>query len=91
MRYVYIVRCSDDTLYTGIAKDLDNRIYDHNNSKIGAKYTKSRRPVFLVWHKKTINRITASREEFRIKHMGKQKKELLVSSLKSNKKYTKST
>ena len=91
MRYVYIVRCSDDTLYTGIAKDLDNRIYDHNNSKIWAKYTKSRRPVFLVWHKKTINRITASREEFRIKHMWKQKKELLVSSLKSHKKYTKST
>ncbi len=78
MRFVYMVRCSDETLYTGIAKDVDKRIADHNGSKVGAKYTKSRRPVILVRKKKFKDRVTASKEEYRIKRIGKQKKEKLI-------------
>lgn len=78
MRCVYIVRCNDGTLYTGIAKDLAKRISDHNTSKTWAKYTKSRRPVVLMWFKKVIDRNTASRLELQIKKMWKQKKEEMI-------------
>ncbi len=78
MRFVYMVRCSDETLYTGIAKDLEKRISDHNMSSVGAKYTKSRRPVTLVRHKKVKDRNTASKEELRIKALGRAKKEEIV-------------
>ena len=46
--FVYILECSDGTFYTGITKDLTRRIYEHNYTKKGAKYTRSRRPVQLV-------------------------------------------
>lgn len=78
MRFVYIVRCIDNSLYTGITNDLDKRMFDHNNSKTWAKYTKSRRPVVLVWNTKVIDRNTASKLELKIKKMGKQKKEEIV-------------
>ncbi|MCF7834714.1 GIY-YIG nuclease family protein [Candidatus Gracilibacteria bacterium] len=78
MRFVYILRCKDNSLYTGITNNLEKRIFDHNNSKIGAKYTKSRRPVKLVWKKKVSDKNTASKLEYKIKRMGKQKKEELI-------------
>lgn len=78
MRYVYMVRCSDETLYTGIAKDVEKRIFDHNNSKVGAKYTKSRRPVTLVRHQEAEDRNEASKLEYRIKRIGKGKKEEMI-------------
>lgn len=78
MRFVYIVRCSDNSLYTGITKDLDKRIYDHNYSKIWAKYTKGRRPVKLVWSQKVKDRNQASRLELEIKKFWKEKKEMIV-------------
>lgn len=78
MRSVYMVRCSDDTLYTGIAKDVEKRINDHNTSEVGAKYTKSRRPVKLVRKKRCRDRATASKEEYRIKRIGKEQKENLI-------------
>ncbi len=78
MRFVYIVRCNDASLYTGIAKDLDKRIFDHNNSKTGAKYTKSRRPVILIWSQKVADRNEASKLELKIKKMPKQKKEEMI-------------
>ena len=46
---VYIVRCADDSLYTGITIDLERRLHEHNNAKNGAKYTRPRRPVTLVY------------------------------------------
>ena len=52
MYYVYILKCADKTLYTGITTDLKRRIAEHNSSKLGAKYTSSRRPVTLVYSKK---------------------------------------
>ena len=78
MRFVYMVRCNDDTLYTGIAKDVDKRISDHNTSKVWAKYTKARRPVVLVWKKRVKDRNVAAKLEYTIKRIGKQKKEALV-------------
>lgn len=86
MRSVYIVRCNDDTLYTGIAKDLQKRISDHNTSKVWAKYTKARRPVVLVWSKKVKDRNIASQLEYKIKRIGKEKKEALVKKKKIVKK-----
>ena len=78
MRFVYMLRCDDWSLYTGITNDLEKRLFDHNNSKTWAKYTKSRRPVKLVRSTKVKDRISASKLEFKIKKIGKMKKEELL-------------
>ena len=74
MYYVYILKCADETLYTGIAVDLGKRIEEHNTSDLGAKYTKYRRPVKLVYSKKFRDRSTASKEEIRIKALSREEK-----------------
>lgn len=79
MRYVYIVICNDDSLYTGIAKDLVKRISDHNTSKIWAKYTKARRPVSLVWYTEVVDRNAAATLEYKIKRLWREKKQELIS------------
>jgi len=61
-------------LYTGIAKDLVRRVKEHNTSKLGAKYTRGRRPVKLVYSKKFRNRSLASKAEARIKQMTRTQK-----------------
>ena len=68
MYYVYIVQCADETLYTGIATDLERRIDEHNHSDKGAKYTRARRPVTLVYHETFEDRSTASKREYEIKN-----------------------
>lgn len=74
---VYIVECSDGTLYTGISNDVDKRVLTHNKGK-GAKYTKTRLPVVLKWLKWSLDRSVASKEEHRIKKLTrKQKLELI--------------
>ncbi len=76
---VYIVRCSDNTLYTGIAKDVTKRIKEHNSgNKIGAKYTRSRGPVTLVYTEDAETRSHASKRECEIKKMDKKSKEMLL-------------
>ncbi|MCB9809052.1 GIY-YIG nuclease family protein [Candidatus Nomurabacteria bacterium] len=80
--YTYILRCADDTLYTGITTDLDRRTDEHNglnNDKKGAKYTASRRPVTLVYSQEFTNRSEAMKEEARIKKLNKNEKEFLIS------------
>ena len=67
MYYVYIARCADDTLYTGIATDLSRRIEEHNSSDKGAKYTRVRRPVSLVYSEEFPDRSLASKREYEIK------------------------
>jgi len=67
MYYVYIVRCADNTLYTGIATNLERRVEEHNNSTKGAKYTRTRRPVSLVHYEAYVDRSTASKREYEIK------------------------
>ncbi len=78
MYYLYILKCADSTLYTGITTDLKRRIVEHNNTKLGAKYTFSRKPVKLVYSKKFKNRSTAAKEEARIKRLKKSQKLELI-------------
>jgi len=76
--HVYIVRCKDNSLYTGITTDLKRRLHEHNQTTKGAKYTRSRRPVSLVYSKLVENRSIAQKEEYKIKKLDKRKKEELV-------------
>jgi len=76
--FVYIVRCADDTLYTGIATELERRIEEHNSSGKGAKYTRTRRPVVLVYHESYETRSEASRREYQIKKRMSRKEKLLL-------------
>jgi putative endonuclease len=78
MYYLYILKCADKTLYTGITTDLKRRVSEHNNLKLGAKYTSSRRPVKLVYSKKFKNRSSASKAEARIKKLAKPQKLSLI-------------
>ena len=78
MYYLYILKCADKTLYTGITTDLKRRIVEHNSSNLGAKYTHSRRPVKIVFSKKFKNRSTASREEARVKGLKRVEKLELI-------------
>lgn len=74
MWHVYILQCADKSLYTGITNDLERRISEHNNSPKGAKYTKGRRPVKLIYSQRKKNKITASKEEYRIKNLTRDEK-----------------
>jgi len=65
--FVYMVRCADDTLYTGITTDLERRTQEHNGPDKGAKYTRVRQPVTLVYHEAHPDRSTASKREYHIK------------------------
>lgn len=76
--FVYIVKCSDNTLYTGIAKDLKRRIDEHNNSDKGAKYTRVRRPVELVYSEVSEDRSSASKREYEIKKFTRTQKLELI-------------
>ncbi|MBX4187418.1 MAG: GIY-YIG nuclease family protein [Candidatus Doudnabacteria bacterium] len=78
MYHVYILKCKDQTLYTGITTDLNRRLFEHNFSKLGSRYTSSRRPVKLIFSKKFRNRSTASREEARIKSLSRAEKLKLI-------------
>jgi len=79
MYYVYIVECADGTYYTGITTDLERRILEHNFSFKSAKYTRSRRPVHLVYSSMANNRSDASKEEYRIKRLTRAQKQKLIS------------
>lgn len=71
--YTYIVRCADDSLYTGFTTDVKKRVAAHNEGK-GAKYTKSRRPVRLVWHQGFPTKQEAMHWEWMIKQWPRKKK-----------------
>lgn len=81
MYYLYILKCFDKTLYTGITVDLERRIEEHNDSKLGSKYTRARRPVKLIYSKKFRNRSSASKEENRIKHLKREEKLKLIKDI----------
>ena len=78
MYHLYILECKDKTLYTGITVDLARRLREHNTSKLGAKYTRARRPVKLVYSKKFRNRSLASRAESKIKKLTREEKIRLI-------------
>lgn len=75
--YVYLLRCADDSLYCGWTTDLEGRIAAHNNGT-GAKYTKSRRPVELVYFEEYENRHEALSREWHIKRLRRKEKLLLL-------------
>ena len=75
--HVYIVRCSDGTLYTGIARDLEKRIAEHNSEAGGARYTRPRRPVELVYSEEAPSRSAALKKEYEIKRLPRAGKENL--------------
>lgn len=75
---VYLLRCNDDSLYAGITTDIQRRLQEHNNSKLGAKYTRARRPVVLVYSESTSDRSRASKREYQLRKLSKTKKEQLV-------------
>lgn len=79
MYFLYMLECSDGTLYTGITTDLERRVDEHNNSVKGAKYTRARRPVILVYSETLENRSDASKREFSIKKMSRKEKLQLIS------------
>lgn len=75
--FVYILQCKDKTLYTGITNNIDRRLKQHNQGK-GAKYTKTRTPVTLVYIASGFNRSTAAKEERRIKSLSRKEKLILI-------------
>lgn len=79
MNYVYILRCSDDTLYTGWTNDLEKRIKAHSNGT-GAKYTRGRGPVELVYFEEFDDKKDAMKREYEIKKYTRSKKEWLIKS-----------
>ena len=78
MWYVYILKCADGTFYTGITTDITRRVKEHNSSVLGAKYTRGRRPVRLVYSRRMKNKSLAAKAECRIKKMSKGKKKNLI-------------
>lgn len=80
--YTYIVKCSDETLYTGWTNNLKKRMEAHNSGK-GAKYTKNRRPVELVYFEEYDTKQEAMKREYAIKHLSRQKKLALIHSHQS--------
>ncbi|MDO6444830.1 GIY-YIG nuclease family protein [Colwellia sp. 1_MG-2023] len=82
--YVYILRCADNSLYTGVTTDITRRLKQHNHcNKTGAKYTRVRRPVSLAYQETTIDRKSACQREYQLKQLTKKEKEKLVSAFKS--------
>lgn len=79
---LYVVLCSDNTLYTGVTTDIDRRVYEHNNTRKGAKYTRSRRPVTLIHEESHDSRSSAQKAEYRIKKLKRVKKLEYISACK---------
>lgn len=84
--FVYIVRCSDETLYTGVTKDLVRRIGEHNSEGGGAKYTRARKPVELAYAEEGESRAAVCRREYQIKRLSAVQKRLLVNNSPLNEK-----
>ena len=80
---VYILRCRDDTLYTGITNDLENRLQAHNEKR-GARYTRARVPVTLVYREEADSRSSAGRREAEIKKLTRRKKLALIAESDSS-------
>lgn len=77
--FVYMLRCADDTIYTGIAKDTEKRLQQHNSDNVaGAKYTRARRPVTMVYSEPCESRSVASKREYEIKKLSRAEKLALI-------------
>ena len=76
---VYMLRCNDDSLYTGVTTDLARRVQEHNSSTLGAKYTKNKRPVELVYFENRVDKVDAMQREYAIKQFTRKEKLELIS------------
>ena len=76
--FVYIIKCNDETLYTGIATNVERRIYEHNYTSKGAKYTRNRRPVELLYSEECEDRSSATKREYCIKKLSRLNKLQLI-------------
>ena len=76
--YLYVVRCNDDTLYTGVTTDISRRIHEHNTGSKGAKYTRARRPVELVYSVDYDNRSSAQQAEYNFKKLTRKQKNEVI-------------
>jgi len=81
--FVYMLQCKDDTFYIGYTTDLKRRVEEHNTSVKGAKYTRGRRPVELVYHVACESRSDAMKKEAQLKRLSRLQKEMLVDRLDS--------
>lgn len=79
--YVYILCCVDGSLYTGVARDCERRLHEHNHTAAGARYTRGRRPVSLVYVEEAPSRSAACSRECQIKRMSRQQKKRLISQV----------
>ncbi len=77
--FVYMVRCADNSLYTGITNNIERRIDEHNhNNRIASAYVRARRPVVLVYRESHQTRSQATKREYQIKQLSRKEKEILV-------------
>jgi putative endonuclease len=76
--FVYMVACADGTFYTGFTTDIEKRMRAHNYTKAGAKYTRSRRPVSLVYVEPCPSLSHARKREYVIKHLSKAAKSMML-------------
>ena len=82
MNYTYIVRCADGSLYCGWTNHLESRLAAHNSAGSGAKYTRSRRPVTLVYFEGYVSREEAMHREWELKQYTRKKKETLIERMR---------
>lgn len=76
-----MLRCADDSLYSGITKDINRRLDEHNHdNKKGARYTRARRPVELVYQEQCANRAMASQREYQLKKLTRDQKTVFLNS-----------
>ncbi|MEB8433152.1 GIY-YIG nuclease family protein [Cocleimonas sp. KMM 6892] len=76
--FVYMLRCADNSLYTGVTTDVKRRLKEHNEDKAGAKYTRAKRPVSLVYEETAESRSAACQREYQLKKLKKSDKESFV-------------
>lgn len=79
--FVYILLCADGTLYTGVATDVQRRLREHNgDARLAARYTRSRRPLTLVYSEPAADRAAACRREAAIKRLSRRAKQALIAA-----------
>jgi len=83
MNYVYILKCGDNSLYTGWTNNLEKRFEEHKQGR-GAKYTKGRGPLEMVYYEVFDNKVDAMKREYAIKKLVRKDKDILVESFKGN-------
>ena len=76
--FLYVLKCGDGTLYTGVTTNMQRRLKEHNTSSRGAKYTKTRRPVAIVYCVSYKDRSAAQKAEYKFKQLTRKQKEKII-------------